>query len=168
MLTTDAFASGNEAVHVFTMSKVGDNGWRSIYGFGRDMTHVQWLNNLPSAYLAGNRDYNGVAQQAGQGIISFLLPKDASQQAFVWNGISSNTTAPAGNKTYPYNAGKMGVGSDVSTDGLGLSENYLGDIQEVIVYKTGTPTTNGGTMAATDVQQIESLPRHQIRCHPGA
>ena len=155
-MITDAFASGKEAVHVFAMSKVGDNGWRSIYGFSRDMTHVQWLNNLPSAYLAGNRDYNGVAQTAGQGITSFLLPKDASQQTFMWNGISSNTTAPAGNKTYTYNAGKMGVGSDVSTDGTSLSENYLGDIQEVIVYKTGTPTTEGGVMAAADVQQIET------------
>ncbi|SEB00615.1 Alpha-tubulin suppressor [Thiothrix caldifontis] len=156
VMITDAFASGKEAVHVFTMSKAADNGWRSIYGFGRDATHVQWLNNLPSAYLWGNRDYNGIAQTPGQGIISFLLPRDASQQAFIWNGISSNTTAPAGTKNYPYNAGKMGVGSDVSTDGLSLSENYFGDIQEVIVYKTGTPTTDGGTMAASDVQQIES------------
>ena len=155
-MITDAFASGKEAVHVFTMSKAADNGWRSIYGFGRDATHVQWLNNLPSAYLWGNRDYNGIAQTPGQGIISFLLPRDASQQAFIWNGISSNTTAPAGTKNYPYNAGKMGVGSDVSTDGLSLSENYFGDIQEMIIYKTGTSTTDGGTMAATDVQQIES------------
>jgi cysteine-rich repeat protein len=154
IMRTTAYASGNEAIHVFAMSKVADSGWRSLYGVSADSTHVQWLNNLPSAYLFGNRDYNGVAQTPGQGITSFLLPKDASQQTMRWNGISSNTTLAAGTKNYTYNANTFGIGSDDNQ--VATSQEMLGDIQEMIVYKSGTPTTNGGLMDATDVQKIET------------
>lgn len=156
IMRTAAYASGNEAVHVFAMSKVSDAGWRSLYGMSSNITHVQWLNNIPSAYLLGNRDYNGAAQPAssGFGITSFILPKDASQQTFRWNGVSSNTTLPSGTKTYTYNTGSFGVGGDDNE--TTTTEAMLGDIQEIIVYKTGTPSVNGGAMATTDIQKIES------------
>ncbi len=152
VLTTDAFASGKEAVHVFTMAKVGDSGWRALYGFGRDATHVQWLSTKPSVWLFANQTPS-TALSLDYGISSFILPKDGSQKTINWNGTVGNIS---GIDTYTYNASKMGVGSDVTSDGLGLSENFLGDIQEMIVYKTGTPTVNGGPMATTDINKIES------------
>jgi hypothetical protein len=152
VLTTNAFASGNEAVHVFTMAKVGDAGWRAMYGFSRDATHVQWLSTKPSVWIFANQTPT-TALGTDYGVTSFLLPKDGSQKTINWNGIIGNIP---GINTYTYSNNKVGIGSDVSVDGLSLSENFLGDIQEMIIYKTGTPTTNGGIMAATDIQKIES------------
>lgn len=155
-LVTDAFASGNEAVHVFAMSQVGDNGWHSIYGFGRDATHVQWLsdnaNKKPSVWLSGN-NYPATNLGLDYGVTSYILPKDGAQKSIYWNGKAGSVT---GINTYSYNTSKMGVGSDVDNTGTSLSENFLGDIHEVIIYKTGTPTTNGGVMPLTDIQKIES------------
>nr|MCU0324130.1 VCBS repeat-containing protein [Spirosomataceae bacterium] len=152
VLTTDAFATGNEAIHVFAMAKVGDNGWRSIYGFGRDRTHVQWLSTKPSVWVDGNQTPS-TALGIDYGVSSFLMPKDGTQRTINWNGTVGNIT---GTNNYVYNSNKMGVGSDVDNAGTGLSENFLGDIAEVIIYKTGTPTTLGGTMGNTDIQKIES------------
>ncbi|MEZ0538338.1 Ig-like domain-containing protein [Fibrella arboris] len=152
VLITDAFASGQEAVHAFAMARVGDSGWRAIYGFGRDATHVQWLSTLPSVWLSGNY-YSSSALGLDYGVTSYILPKDGSQKTIHWNGASSNI---AGTNAYSYNTNKMGVGSDVTSDGLFLSENFLGDIAEVVIYKTGTPTSNGGRMATPDIDRIES------------
>ncbi len=155
-MVTNTFASGNEAVHVFVMSKVNDNGWRSLYGFSRDATHVQWYNNgaanRPSVWLAANQ-IPSTALGIDYGVTSFILPKDGSQKTIHWNGTSGNI---AGINTYSYSANKMAVGSDISVDGLALSENFLGDIAEVVIYKTGTPSTNGGRMATLDIEKIES------------
>lgn len=155
-MTVGAFASGREAIHVFTMAKVADNGWRSIYGFGRDATHVQWLSNTankkPSVWLSGN-NFPTTDLGIDYGIASYILPKDGSQKTIHWNGTSGNIN---GSNSYLYNSNKMAVGSDISNNGLALSENFSGDIQEVIIYKTGTPTTNGGTMATADIQKIQT------------
>lgn len=155
-MVTDAFASGNEAVHVFAMGRADDNTWGSIYGFARDLTHVQWYNGglatKPSVYLTGNR-YPATALGINYGIASYLLPKDGTQQTINWNGVSGTITNMT---TYAYNSNKMGVGSDVDNTGTALSENFDGDIAEVIIYKTGAAATNGGAMTATNIQKIES------------
>lgn len=151
-LVTNAFASGKEAVHVFAMAKVADNGWRALYGFGRDATHVQWLSTKPSVWIPGNYD-PATALGLDYGITSFLLPKDATQRSINWNGVAGNI---ATTNNYTFNANKMAVGSDIDNAGTGLSENFFGDIQEIIVYKTGTPTLEGGAMPATDIQKIQS------------
>lgn len=151
-LVTDAFASGKEAIHVFAMAKVADNGWRALYGFGRDATHVQWLGTKPSVWIPGNYD-TPTALGLDYGITSFLLPKDATQRSINWNGAAGNI---ATTNNYTFNANKMAVGSDIDNAGTGLSENFNGDIHEMIIYKTGTPTVEGGAMAATDIQKIQS------------
>ena len=155
-MITDAFASGNEAVHVFVMSRVGDNGWRSIYGFNRDVTHVQWYNNgganRPSVWLSANQ-IPSTALGIDYGITTYILPKDGSQKTIHWNGTSANI---AGSNTYAFSANKMGLGSDIGNDGLSLSENFLGDIAELVIYKTGSPTTNGGRMTTNEIEKIES------------
>jgi large repetitive protein len=151
-LITNAFASGREAVHVFTMAKVGDNGWRSMYGFARDLTHVQWLSTKPSVYIPANYTPS-TALGIDYGVTSFLFPKDGSQRTINWNGVTGNI---ATTNNYAFNSNKMAVGSDIDNTGVSLSENFLGDIQEMIIYKTGTPTTDGGPMNVTDVQKIQS------------
>ncbi|MFN3850360.1 MAG: hypothetical protein ACK4NY_13075 [Spirosomataceae bacterium] len=152
VLTTDAFATGNEAVHVFAMAKVGDNGWRSIYGFGRDRTHVQWLSTKPSVWVDGNYTPT-TALGTDYGVSSHILPKDGTQRTINWNGTVGTIT---GTNNYVFNSNKMGVGSDVDNAGTGLSENFLGDISEVIIYKTGNSASLGGAMVTTDIHKIES------------
>ena len=146
-----AFASGSDAVHVFAMSKVKDNGWRSIYGFGRDATHVQWYNgglaNKPSVWLSGN-NYPSTALGLNYGVTSYILPKDGSQKTVHWNGTSGNIT---GINNYTFNSTLMGVGTDLNNFG-NFSENFYGEIAEVIIYKN----TSGGTMNTTDIQKIQS------------
>jgi large repetitive protein len=150
-MQTAAFASGSDAVHVFAMSKVKDNGWRSIYGFGRDASHVQWYNhglaNKPSVWLSAN-DIPATALGLNYGVTSYILPKDGSQKTVNWNGTSGNIT---GINNYSYNSLLMSVGTDISNYGA-FSENFLGDIAEVIIYKKA----GGGTMPATDIQKIQS------------
>jgi large repetitive protein len=150
-MQASAFASGTDAVHVFAMSKVKDNGWRSIYGFGRDATHVQWYNgggaNKPSWWLSGNT-YPSTALGINYGVTSFIVPKDGSQKTIHWNGTSANV---AGSNTYTYNSTLMSVGTDISNGGA-FSENFLGEIAEVIIYKKA----GGGTMNTTDIQKIQS------------
>ncbi len=151
-----AFASGQEAVHVFAMSKVDDNGWRTIYAFGRDLTHVQWYNGgsatRPSVWTGANR-YPPTALGINYGVTSYILPKDGSQRVIHWNGVPGNID---GTNNYSYNTNRSSVGSDVSNDGLSLSENMLGNIAEVIVYKTGAPSTAGGPVSATAIRKIQS------------
>ncbi len=146
-----SFASGTDAVHVFAMSKVKDNGWRSIYGFGRDATHVQWYNgglaNKPSVWLAGN-NYPTTALGLNYGVTSYILPKDGSQKTVHWNGTSGNIT---GSNTYTFNSTLMSVGTDIANGG-GFSESFFGEIAEVIIYKKA----GGGTMNTTDIQKIQS------------
>ena len=146
-----AFASGGDAVHVFAMSKVKDNGWRSIYGFGRDATHVQWYNgggiNKPSVWLAGN-NYPATALGLDYGVTSYILPKDGTQKTVHWNGTSGNIT---GINNYTFNSTLMAVGTDIANGG-GFSESFLGEIAEVIIYKN----TSGGTMNTVDIQKIQS------------
>ena len=150
-LQASAFASGSDAVHVFAMSKVKDNGWRSIYGFGRDATHVQWYNgggaNKPSWWLSGN-SYPSTALGVDYGVTSFILPKDGSQKTIHWNGTSANVT---GINNYSYNSTLMAVGTDINNFG-NFSENFYGEIAEVIIYKN----TSGGTMSTIDIQKIQS------------
>jgi hypothetical protein len=152
----DAFASGQEAVHVFAMSKVDDNNWRSIYGFGRDATHVQWYNGgsatKPSVWTGVN-EYPATLPSSNYGVTSHILPKNSTQRVIHLNGVPGNI---GGTNNYSYNTNKMSVGSDISNDGLSLSENMLGNIAEVIVYKTGTPTTAGGPMSAAAIGKIQS------------
>jgi large repetitive protein len=150
-MQASAFASGTDAVHVFAMSKVKDNGWRSIYGFGRDATHVQWYNaglaNKPSVWLAGN-NYPSTALGLNYGVTSYILPKDGSQKTVHWNGTSGNIT---GSNNYTFNSTLMGVGTDLNNFG-NFSENFFGEIAEVIIYKKA----GGGTMNPTDIQKIQS------------
>jgi large repetitive protein len=150
-LQVPAFASGTDAIHVFAMSKVKDNGWRSIYGFGRDATHVQWYNgggaNKPSWWLSGN-SYPSTALGLNYGVTSFIVPKDGSQKTIHWNGTSANVT---GSNTYTYNNTLMAVGTDIANGG-GFSENFLGEIAEVVIYKKA----GGGTMNTVDIQKIQS------------
>jgi large repetitive protein len=146
-----AFASGGDAVHVFAMSKVKDNGWRSIYGFGRDATHVQWYNNglanKPSVWLYAN-DIPSTALGLNYGVTSYILPKDGSQKTVHWNGTSGNIT---GINNYTFNSVLSGVGTDLDNFG-NFSENFYGEIAEVIIYKNAT----GGTMNTVDIQKIQS------------
>jgi large repetitive protein len=150
-MQASAFASGSDAVHVFAMSKVKDNGWRSIYGFGRDATHVQWYNgglaNKPSVWLSGN-NYPSTALGVNYGVTSYILPKDGSQKTVHWNGTSGNIT---GINNYTFNSTLMGVGTDLNNFG-NFSENFYGEIAEVIIYKKA----GGGTMNTTDIQKIQS------------
>jgi large repetitive protein len=150
-MQASAFASGTDAVHVFAMSKVKDNGWRSIYGFGRDASHVQWYNgglaNKPSVWLSGN-NYPSTAFGLNYGVTSYILPKDGSQKTVHWNGTSGNIT---GINNYTFNSTLMGVGTDLNNFG-NFSENFYGEIAEVIIYKKA----GGGTMNTVDIQKIQS------------
>ncbi len=155
-MITNSFANGQEAIHVFAMSKVNDNGWRSIYGFGRDATHVQWYNGgsvtKPSVWTGVNQYPISLALGINYGVTSHILPKD-SQRVIHWNGTTGNI---AGTNNYTYNSNKMGIGSDISNDGSSLSESMLGNIAEVIVYKTGIPATSGGPVNTSVIEKIQS------------
>jgi hypothetical protein len=156
-MTGNALASGQEAVHVFAMSRVNDHGWRTIYGFGLDQTHVQWYNagslsTKPSVWTSSNQ-YPPTALDINYGVASYILPKNGSQRVIHWNGVPGNI---GGTNNYGYNANIMGVGSDVSNNGLALTENMLGNIAEVIIYKTGTPTSFGGPVSGSTIEKIQS------------
>lgn len=156
-MTGNALASGQEAVHVFAMSRVNDHGWRTIYGFGLDQTHVQWYNagspsTKPSVWTSSNQ-YPPTALDINYGITSYILPKNGSQRVIHWNGVPGNI---GGTNNYGYNSDIMGVGSDVSNNGLVLTENMFGTIAEVIIHKTGTPSSFGGPLSTSAIEKTQS------------
>lgn len=155
--STAAFAEGEEAVHVFTVSRVGDTNWRTLYSFARDQTHVHWLNNggfgtEPSVRLAGENQFPNLGLGTQYALASFILPKDGSGSLVSWNGDARNI---AGRTSYPFNTTLMSLGTDIADNG-GDSDVMLGDIAEVVVYKTGTPSMKGGALSIADIQKIET------------
>jgi hypothetical protein len=127
-VTGNAYMSGNEAIHVFGVSKVKDNGWRAVYGFNRDQTHVQWYNNgAPnsiSAYLAPNANQipSPAAADKMYGVTGWVYPKNGAVQGVRFNGAQTNLSQTTTN--YTYSTQKVSIGGDVTNDGYGLSEMF--------------------------------------------
>ena len=143
-LGTPKFASANDTLVVFTMSKIANNThWGALISFARDYTHPQWYYGRPSVYLTGGYDPY-LAQPANNlgldyGINTFNLKRaaGATNQDIWWNGAK---TTYSGNGNYLYNATNFWLGNDGSDNGLSSSEMFNGNIMETIVYKNSQMT----------------------------
>jgi hypothetical protein len=149
-LTTASFGSGDEAMHLFAMTSRGV-GWSTVYGIRRDLVHPQWRVGRPSVYISGNLDYP-TDLGFNFGVVSWMLPKQSLQRRIGWNGDHRNI---ATTNNYTFNATLMGVGSDLSDAGA-LSESFNGNISELIIYKTGTPSSQGGNLDPVLISKIET------------
>jgi large repetitive protein len=152
-MSTNAYASGSEAVHIFTVSRTLSNSDVSMYTFNYDVTRLGWNTSKPSTRLANTNYTSTTVLPKWYGVTTHLNPKASGAQSVRWDG---GTTAVAGSTAYTYSSDKMSIGANVQNNSSSVNSDFNGDIAEFIVYRTGTPTTLGGPMAATDVDKIES------------
>jgi hypothetical protein len=106
----------------------------------------------PSVRLDSENQFPNLGLGEQYAVASFIMPKDGSASLVSWNGNARNI---AGKTSYPFNNTLMSLGTDIADDG-GDSDVMLGDIAEVVVYKTGSPTTKGGTLSTSDIEKVET------------